>query len=320
MMFTTPAIASEPYTAEAPSFRTSIRSIAAVGMVFRSTEESAPVPPGTMRRPLRSTRVRELPRPRRLTRVEPSPPLLTEVLIALPCSGRLCRKSPIDTLPLAITCSRLITVTGAGVVRSLRRMRDPVTMIVSSAALLPVASGVAVVTGCPTAGVGTPVSAGGGVCPAGRLSCAAAIAETHSPESSAMVRAFVFKSIGKLLWCWSRILPTAGAEERGALRATPCCSRHAQQKKGNIERSAQVSYPRLAASVNSPPSCLGGAAERRGRCGTLVRGRRRRASPLPLSGLSGAPRHARRGRGGAPRETGSIEGPASSLTEGAGGA
>src|SRR5882672_11895382 len=64
MMFTTPAMASEPYTAEAPSFRISMRSIAAVGMEFRSTDVFAPVPPGTMRRPLRSTRVRSEPRPR----------------------------------------------------------------------------------------------------------------------------------------------------------------------------------------------------------------------------------------------------------------
>ena len=139
MMFTTPATASDPYTAEAPSFSTSMRSMAAVGIEFRSTDESAPVPPGTMRRPFKRARVRESPRPRRLTRVDPSPPLLTAVLIELPCSGRLCRKSPIDTLPLATTCSRLMTVTGAGVVRSLRRMRDPVTVISSSAARLPAA-------------------------------------------------------------------------------------------------------------------------------------------------------------------------------------
>ena len=38
-----------------------------------------------------------------------------------------------ETLPEAVTCSRLITVTGAGVVRSLRRMREPVTTISSLA-------------------------------------------------------------------------------------------------------------------------------------------------------------------------------------------
>jgi hypothetical protein len=42
---TTPAIASDPYWAEAPSRSTSMRSMALAGMVFRSTpEEPAPVP------------------------------------------------------------------------------------------------------------------------------------------------------------------------------------------------------------------------------------------------------------------------------------
>ncbi len=150
MMFTTPAMASEPYTAEAPSLRTSTRSMAAVGIEFRSTEESAPVPPGTNRRPFISTRVRAEPSPRRLMRVAPSPPLLTWVLMALPCSGRLCRKSPMETLPEAVTCSRLITVTGAGVVRSLRRMREPVTTISSLASFFLPADGPPAV---PVAGV-----------------------------------------------------------------------------------------------------------------------------------------------------------------------
>src|SRR5215470_14085838 len=126
-------MASEPYTAEAPSFKISMRSTAEVGSEFRSTDESAPVPPATNRRPFNNTSVRAEPRPRRLTRVEPLPPLLNWVLMALPCSGSACRKSPIDTLPEADTCSRLMTVTGAGVVRSLRRMREPVTTISSSA-------------------------------------------------------------------------------------------------------------------------------------------------------------------------------------------
>ena len=44
-MLTTPAIASEPYWAEAPSRNTSIRSMALAGIAFRSTPlEPAPVP------------------------------------------------------------------------------------------------------------------------------------------------------------------------------------------------------------------------------------------------------------------------------------
>jgi hypothetical protein len=55
------------------------------------------------------------------------PPVLSWKLGALPCSGIVCRKSPMDILPLCSNCSRVTTVTGAGVVRSLRRMREPVT-------------------------------------------------------------------------------------------------------------------------------------------------------------------------------------------------
>ena len=43
-MFTTPAMASEPYWAEAPSRSTSIRSIALTGIAFRST----PLEPAAM--------------------------------------------------------------------------------------------------------------------------------------------------------------------------------------------------------------------------------------------------------------------------------
>ena len=41
MKLMTPAIASEPYTAEAPSFRISTRSIAANGMIARFTPPHA---------------------------------------------------------------------------------------------------------------------------------------------------------------------------------------------------------------------------------------------------------------------------------------
>ena len=47
---------------------------------------------------------------------------------------------------LVAICSRLMTVTGAGVVRSLRRTREPVTTISSCADFLPV-SGPGVASG-----------------------------------------------------------------------------------------------------------------------------------------------------------------------------
>ncbi len=182
-MLTTPAMASDPYSAEAPSLRISMRSIDAVGMEFRSTDASAPVPPGTNRRPLTSTNVRAVPRPRRLTRVEPSPLLLTDVLVALPCSGSVCRKSPMEILPLAVTCSRLMSVTGAGVVKSLRRMREPVTTISSVALFLPVSATGSAAAGC--------VGAGGVSC-----CCAEACPEMDRAASAAILRIVNLDRIG----------------------------------------------------------------------------------------------------------------------------
>ena len=239
-MLTTPAMASEPYTAEAPSLRISRRSMAAAGIEFRSTELFAPVPPGTKRRPLRSTRVRFAPRPRRLTRVEPSPPLLTEVLIALPCAGRLWRKSPMETLPLAATRSLEMMVTGAGEVRSLRRMREPVTRISSSALFFvpalgvegPPATGSSICKGAPVAAagaLGAAVSPGAGVagdvapgarCPpaaAGSSRCADRLARGRS--SAAAVRpAAWWSNRGAASAARARPAPRTGM--RAALRAS----------------------------------------------------------------------------------------------------
>ena len=70
-------------------------------MEFRSTDEFAPVPPGTKRRPLTSTSVRVEPSPRRLMRVDPSPPLLTWVLVALDCTVRVWSTSPMEASPFS---------------------------------------------------------------------------------------------------------------------------------------------------------------------------------------------------------------------------
>jgi hypothetical protein len=56
MKFTTPATASEPYTAEAPSASTSMRCIAEVGMMFGSVWLNCAPPPG-MRMPSMTTSV-----------------------------------------------------------------------------------------------------------------------------------------------------------------------------------------------------------------------------------------------------------------------
>ena len=62
---TTPASASAPYTAEAPPVIVSTRSMAADGIVFKSTISAAFA--GCARRPSTSTSVRFAPMPRRLT-------------------------------------------------------------------------------------------------------------------------------------------------------------------------------------------------------------------------------------------------------------
>ncbi len=67
---TTPAIASAPYTAEAPPVIVSTRAIAAVGIVFRSTTRDALT--GWPRLPSTSTSVRFVPTPRRLPVPMPS--------------------------------------------------------------------------------------------------------------------------------------------------------------------------------------------------------------------------------------------------------
>jgi hypothetical protein len=64
------------------------------------------------------------------------PVLLTLVLGAEPISGSSWRKSPMLVAALAWSSSRVITVTGPAVSRSLRRTREPVTRISSSADLL----------------------------------------------------------------------------------------------------------------------------------------------------------------------------------------
>ncbi len=73
-MLTTPATASEPYTAEAPSLSTSTRSIAATGIELMSTKLVVMFSANELiatRRPLTSTSVASAPRPRRLMEAAP---------------------------------------------------------------------------------------------------------------------------------------------------------------------------------------------------------------------------------------------------------
>ena len=134
MKFTTPASASEPYTADAPPVTTSTRLIRFAGMAFRSVRPVLVA--GTKRRPLISTRVRSGARPRRSTVAVPSPPLLT----CAPSPGTICgssfRTSSTLTVPFCLKNSSLTTEIGLGLSRSARRMRDPVTTTSSTGAAL----------------------------------------------------------------------------------------------------------------------------------------------------------------------------------------
>ncbi len=130
MKLTTPAIASEPYTAEAPPVTTSTRSISAGGMLFRSTTPSVLAP--TMRRPLTSTRVREGPRPRRSTVAVPVPGLLLDAPNVPTTCGRVSSTCSTSSDADWRSSSVPTTLTGLLEVRSARGMREPVTVMVST--------------------------------------------------------------------------------------------------------------------------------------------------------------------------------------------
>ena len=143
MMFTTPAIASEPYSDEAPSCRISMRSTIASGIVLRSV--AAPTPDAedslTQRMPSTSTSTRLGPRWRRSTCEEPAPtpsplgenpklPLeLNFVLSAEPAPVSSCTRSPSEVRPERSMSSRLSTCTGTWLSTSAFLIRVPVTEI-----------------------------------------------------------------------------------------------------------------------------------------------------------------------------------------------
>ena len=126
-VFTTPATASAPYSAEAPSSRTSIRLTPLVGMalaltVTTGTRFSACVPGWlTIRRPLSSTSVFPVPSARRLIdavspRAALTPPtLLTPLALLNPTSpswGIERNSSSPELAPIASSSSSPMTVTG----------------------------------------------------------------------------------------------------------------------------------------------------------------------------------------------------------------
>ena len=140
MMLITPATASEPYSAEAPSLRISTRSIADKGILFRSKADTAPrVPAGPARRPFNRIRVRFAPRPRRPTVSAPVPPSVTKptvkaaVIWLEPAAAVLVlNNSPSVFRPSCSASSTLIMSIGVSLANSSVRIREPTMEIFST--------------------------------------------------------------------------------------------------------------------------------------------------------------------------------------------
>ena len=138
MKLITPAIASEPYTAEALPVSTSTRSIMPSGMLPMSVKLLRLLSgsgKSAMRRPLISTRVWFGPRPRRSTACAPGVDCAL-VVFCWPCTLPLFwlserNTSGTEVRPAAWICSAVIRVIGAGPSTCARGMREPVTCTVS---------------------------------------------------------------------------------------------------------------------------------------------------------------------------------------------
>ena len=136
MKLTTPATASEPYTAEAPPVTTSTRLTSIWG-----SESTSTVPPwldGATRRPSTRIRVRAAPRARRFSVLElplPEPlPWLRGVWLPMK-SGSLFKASGMVVGVVAWSCSVLTAVIGVGDRVMSEMTREPVTVTCSTSPL-----------------------------------------------------------------------------------------------------------------------------------------------------------------------------------------
>ena len=144
---TTPAIASEPYSAEAPSFRISTRSTMPIGNEETSTNDFWPSSASgydAMRWPSTSTSVASTDMPRSDTPLAPPAIAPLNACVSVPLLSAAAERitSAIELRPLLAISSALMTVTGDAVSASVRRMNEPVTMTDSS-----VSAGIAPRTG-----------------------------------------------------------------------------------------------------------------------------------------------------------------------------
>src|SRR3546814_6391839 len=98
MVLTTPATASEPYSAEAPSRSTSMRCTAPSGIWLMLDDSRGTAPAeigcGAMRRPLSNTRVLPEPMPRRLTEAASPRASLGPVEVSLLSNPADCGSCP----------------------------------------------------------------------------------------------------------------------------------------------------------------------------------------------------------------------------------
>src|SRR2546426_9821406 len=136
-MLITPAMASEPYWAAAPSRNTSIRSMAAAGIAFKSTP-TVPRPNvpltctsagGCRRLPLTSTSTWSGPRPRRLAGLMWSEPSAMVWWDALNDGASVARIWFTSVWPVSCTSWEVMTSTGTGVSTAVRDVRAPTTTI-----------------------------------------------------------------------------------------------------------------------------------------------------------------------------------------------
>jgi hypothetical protein len=119
--------------ADAPSSSTSTRSMAADGMLFRSTPLSSPGDAKlAMRRPFSSTSVEDVPRPRRLAELKPiwslkpPVPMLTPSVRLLADAEMVAISSAAVVTPALSMSPRVMTCTGSAASASMRLMAEPV--------------------------------------------------------------------------------------------------------------------------------------------------------------------------------------------------
>ena len=131
-MLTTPAMASEPYSDDAPLFRMSMWSIASNGIEETSTNErweSSDSGYGATRWPSTSTRVAPTVRPRSEIPMAPlaNAPEKPVPRVPAPLAARSVSSSATEVLPLRWMSLRVSTCTGVGVSVSVRLISEPVT-------------------------------------------------------------------------------------------------------------------------------------------------------------------------------------------------